>query len=386
MTSEITVVGGGLTGLIAAISVAENGGEALLLERSAKLGGRARTASAPYRTNLGPHALYSDGPLWKWLKQRSLLPRTRPPQLRSVVFHHRGKLRRGAPRPFLVALRHTFGQAPDDIGYRDWLGHRGVAKSTVDPCCKLGGFFTFDADPGRLSARFVNERYARLVRPPYPARFIVGGGWEALIERLQAHAVELGVQIRTSVRVEVLPNPPVIVAVELRDAAPLLGQSELAVPHARTVLLDVALRQRRGDPSAVTDLDHGAFVERYTAFDDGLAPDGEQLLQAHVGLADGEAPSDGVAKIEQVLDGCFKDWRARETWRAVRDSDGRSGAVELPDRPWSSRPAIDRGDGVFLAGDSVAAPGLLAEVGWRSAVDAARGAVRCRGSSPTPPA
>jgi hypothetical protein len=32
---------------------------------------------------------------------------------------------------------------------------------------------------------------------------------------------------------------------------------------------------------------------------------------------------------------------------------------------------VDRGDGVFLCGDQVAAPGHLAEVSWASALEAA---------------
>ncbi len=58
---------------------------------------------------------------------------------------------------------------------------------------------------------------------------------------------------------------------------------------------------------------------------------------------------------------------------------GRTGALDLPGRTWRDRPAIDRGDGVFLAGDMVAAPGLLGEVAFASAVEAARGAVRAAG-------
>ncbi len=52
--------------------------------------------------------------------------------------------------------------------------------------------------------------------------------------------------------------------------------------------------------------------------------------------------------------------------------DARSGALDLPGITWRDRPAIDRGDGVFLVGDMVAAPGLLAEVSFASALEASR--------------
>ncbi len=56
--------------------------------------------------------------------------------------------------------------------------------------------------------------------------------------------------------------------------------------------------------------------------------------------------------------------------------DARSGALDMPGTSWRDRPAVDRGDGVFLAGDMVAAPGLLAEVAWASAIEAGRLALR----------
>jgi hypothetical protein len=54
--------------------------------------------------------------------------------------------------------------------------------------------------------------------------------------------------------------------------------------------------------------------------------------------------------------------------------------LDPPGTTWRDRPAIDRGDGVFLAGDMVAAPGCLSEIAWASAIEASRLAVaRARG-------
>ncbi len=52
--------------------------------------------------------------------------------------------------------------------------------------------------------------------------------------------------------------------------------------------------------------------------------------------------------------------------------DARSGALDPPGSTWRDRPAVDRGDGVYLAGDMVAAPGVLAEVSWASGLEASR--------------
>src|ERR1039458_10719327 len=72
--SEITVVGGGLAGLSAASAWAEGGAKVHLLEAHDSLGGRTRSDDGPFKANLGPHALYQDGPLWQWLAERNLPP------------------------------------------------------------------------------------------------------------------------------------------------------------------------------------------------------------------------------------------------------------------------------------------------------------------------
>jgi hypothetical protein len=47
-------------------------------------------------------------------------------------------------------------------------------------------------------------------------------------------------------------------------------------------------------------------------------------------------------------------------------------AVDPPGTSWRDRPKSDLGNGVFLVGDMVAAPGLLSEVTALSATRAAR--------------
>ena len=86
----------------------------------------------------------------------------------------------------------------------------------------------------------------------------------------------------------------------------------------------------------------------------------------------GESADQAGLRLGALLDASLADWRERETWRRRQVMDARSGALDMPGKTWRDRPAVDRGDGVFLAGDMVAAPGLLAEVSWASAVEASR--------------
>ncbi|MHB1538929.1 MAG: hypothetical protein ACYCUM_10925 [Solirubrobacteraceae bacterium] len=86
----------------------------------------------------------------------------------------------------------------------------------------------------------------------------------------------------------------------------------------------------------------------------------------------GESTQEAGARLERLVDQSLVDWRERRTWHRRQVMDARSGALDLPGRSWRDRPAIDRDDGVFLAGDMVAAPGLLSEVAWASAIEASR--------------
>jgi phytoene dehydrogenase-like protein len=243
--------------------------------------------------------------------------------------------------------------------------------------------YTFHHDPGELSAAFVWPRTVRaLLNPPPVARYIIGG-WTSVVTTLAQRAHALGVTIETGHRVETLPARPVIVATELADARRLLGDDTLAWHSGHTVCLDLGLRTRRGDPFVVSDLDEAGWIERFSAPDPSLAPDGEELVQAQMPVRPGESADAAAARLERLLDLALPDRAERETWQRRLVMDGRTGALDLPGQTWHDRPAIDRGDGVFLAGDMVAKPGLLSEVAWASGVAAAESALALTGRAST---
>jgi phytoene dehydrogenase-like protein len=341
-----------------------------LFEAHDRLGGRARSTDGPYKANLGPHAVYKGGVLWNWLSERELLPPVAGPLLTGVRFHYEGAVHRTPPLSLIPpGLRLRGRLAPLDQDFRSWVTDHGDAR-TADLLSSLAGVYTFHHDPGELSAAFVWERSARLLLTPRPpARFVVGG-WSMLVDGLERHARSLGVAIVTGERVDALPEPPVIVALELRDARRLLRDDSLHWLSGNTVTLDLALRDRSGDPWIVSDLASSGWIERYTASDPSLAPAGEQLVQAQMPIRPGESADDSAIRLERLLDASFEDWRGRVTWRRRQVMDGRSGALDLPGTTWRDRPSIDRGDGVCLCGDQVAAPGCLSEVSFASAIEA----------------
>ncbi|MEE1667836.1 NAD(P)-binding protein [Streptomyces sp. WAC07094] len=378
---RITVVGGGFAGLTAAITAAEAGAKVTVYEAHHTLGGRARTDEGPYRTNEGPHALYSGGPHWTWLGQRDLIGPLAPlPPLEAarLRLHHKGVLRRTPPFAMLKLLRRTSVRAPVDVDFLTWASQE-AGEEAARAAAHYAGIAVFHHDPGSLSAAFVQERLRRTTRLPTEAHQ-PKGGWASVIDRMAARAWNLGVRMETLSRVDTLPTgTPVIVATSLDAARRLLGDDSLVWDGGRTALIDLALRTRRGDTWAVSDLDAPGWIERFTAKDRSLAPAGEQLIQGQIPIAPDESRADGVARAERLLDLAYEGWRERVVWRREAVARGRTGAVDLPGTSWRDRPAVDRGGGVYLAGDQVAAPGVLSEVSFNSALAAASLAVGRRG-------
>jgi phytoene dehydrogenase-like protein len=260
-----------------------------------------------------------------------------------------------------------------------------VGEDAARAAANFSAVALFHHDPGSLSAAFVRERLRRAASLPPEARY-PRGGWASVVDRMAARAWNLGVRMETLARVDSLdaiPNGhrgPVVVATSLDSARRLLRDDSLTWPSGRTALIDLAVRTRRGDAFAVSDLDAPGWIERgglgvsprkhSTAQDHTLAPAGEQLLQGQFPIAPHESRADGITRAERLLDLGFPGWRERVTWRREATSNGRTGAVDLPGTSWRDRPAVDRGDGVYLAGDQVAAPGLLSEVSFNSALAA----------------
>jgi phytoene dehydrogenase-like protein len=289
-----------------------------------------------------------------------------------------GVLRLAPPASLLRMVADRRRTAPVDRDFSSWAGEL-YGPAAARAAANLLGVVTYDADPGRLSAAFVWERLLRVTAPRPPAVRYVIGGWTSVIARLAARARDLGVIIETGARVDRLPDPPVIVATELAAARQLLADATLSWDSGRSVLLDVGVTARRGDAFAVVDLDEAGFLERYSSPDPSLAPPGHSLVQAQMPLRPGESKADGLQRLERLVELGIPGWRGRCTWRRDAVAAGRTGALDLPGRTWRDRPAINRGDGVFLAGDMVAAPGLLGEVSINSAIQAGRLAVYAAG-------
>lgn len=385
----VHVIGAGIAGLVAAVTAAEAGAPVVLHEASDRLGGRALGRAGWPEVNLGPHVVLTDGALVRWLAARGIRVGLRRPALRRMrlLTGATGGATGGtAGSPAAVAVRLAASmlphEAPADESFRDWAGQVfGVDSSAL--MCRLAGLYTFHQDPGSLAARFVWDRYRRVLVHPYRVR-MVAGGWAALAGALADRAAASGVRIELGDRATAatFPDGPTVVATRLTAASRLL-ERDLHWPGARTALMDVVtVPARRGWPSTIvdarTDLSTCCLIDRMTATFPGLLGDGAELFQAQLGIGQDTGRAEAAARIERALDDEAGGWRERVTWQRSLIVTGATGAVDPPGATWRDRPAIDQGDGRFLAGDAVAAPGLLSEVAVNSGVDAARRALQAR--------
>ncbi|AFA76184.1 hypothetical protein GPOL_174p01650 (plasmid) [Gordonia polyisoprenivorans VH2] len=378
MVYPITVVGGGLAGLTAAIACAESGAPVHLYEAHERVGGRGRATARPYVAHEGAHVFYADGPHYRWLKRRGFVSGLGWPSPLDMVtllhFRAEGRVRALPPFPVLRAQTRKWLTAPTDVDFHSWASQRWGDEAARQIANAIA-VVTYDADTGRLSAAFVWELFQRVLGPNVPAIRWVRGGWQTVIDRMATRATELGVKIHTGTRVDTLPTGgPVIVATELAAAGQLLGDSTLSWTSGHTALFDVAVPRDRHDANLIFDLDEGGFHESYSMQDDSVAPHKEALYQLQMPIRDGETHASAHQRLAIFAEQALPNWAERSTWHRTSIAKGRTGALDLPGQTWHDRPAINRGDGVYLIGDMVAAPGMRGEISINSAVIAATAA------------
>ncbi len=274
-TNRITIVGGGLAGLTAAITCAEGGARVSLLEARSALGGRARSSDGPYKANVGPHAFYKDGPLWQWMAERKLLPHHVGPPLAGFRLRWQGEIRRTPPLASIPAVLRLRGREAPDRPRLPHAGRPSTPTSAPRRCSRRAPACTpSTTTPARCRPRSSGRGRSGRCSPHRPQLATRSAAGARSCAPWRIAPAELGVRIETGCGVGELPETPTIVATELGEARELLGDDSLRWTSGHTVCLDLGLRHRRGDPFVVSDLDEAGWIERFTAPDPSLAPGG----------------------------------------------------------------------------------------------------------------
>jgi len=390
------VVGGGPAGLVAAGRLAEGGVATTLLEAGAGLGGRAASERrAGFDLNQGPHALYVGGPAMRELRAMEIdLPRWNPTSPRSV-FLRGGKPTRlpggglALPRWLLSVGRSR----PEDLGelsVAEWLRRTLRSEGARAAAAALVRVTTFVDDHDALSA---DVAATQLKIGMLPGVRYLKGGWQSLVDALADRAQRSGAALRTRAAVRALHRGPGGWEVTLDEET--LRADILVVaaggPDAFAKLLEDRSPARLGPAAELSVLDLGLESLPREGRRFALGIDVPTYLSRHsppdhrggVLLSLASYARQPREQLEAMADTVQPGWRERTTLQRFLPRMVAVSSIPSPvDGGLAGRPAIERGEGLYLAGDWLGPEGWLSDAAISSGAAAAAAALRSPVAAP----
>ncbi|HKH64764.1 MAG TPA: FAD-dependent oxidoreductase [Solirubrobacterales bacterium] len=389
-SKKAIVIGGGPAGLVAASRLAEGGLETTVLEAASHFGGRAASEQrAGFFLNQGPHALYAGGPAMRELQTMGIELERWNPASPNSAFVRGGKARRslGGMLGLMRLLRPLLRDDPEDlrsISASEWLGRNLPSEKARAAAAALVRVTTFVADQESLSAEVAATQ---LKLGFLPGVRYLEGGWQQLVDALAAHAEQAGATLRSRAAVrllhqegggwtvaldeETLPADVLVVAAGGPEAvAKLLGAKAPAAPGpaAELSVLDLGLRSlpRRTRRFAL-GIDAPTYLSRHSPPNHR---EGVLLSLASYAREPREA-------LEAMADTVQPGWRDRLTFDRFLPRMVAVSAIASPaSGGLGGRPAVDRGEALYLAGDWVGPEGWLVDAAISSGAAAAAAALR----------
>ncbi|MCB0968264.1 MAG: FAD-dependent oxidoreductase, partial [Ilumatobacter sp.] len=202
------MIGGGLAGLVAAVTAARQGGTVVLLD-SRGFGGRGRSAERDgFTLNEGGHALYRGGGGWSVLESLGVHPQGVTPDASNYCVLWHGQV---APLPTtakgimttrLLGVRSKMKLAgwfndmagtaakAGDVSLDEWMAAEGARDDLRTYLTAMSRLVTYAARPGDMPAVAVLGQFALDGGVAY-----LHGGWQSIVDDLAARAVEAGVEL-----------------------------------------------------------------------------------------------------------------------------------------------------------------------------------------------
>jgi phytoene dehydrogenase-like protein len=412
LSTNVIVVGGGISGLAASIYLARGGRTVTLFEREQHLGGRATTQlHSGFRFNLGPHRLLRRGAASRIFRELGVplrggrprsggtallegtphrLPVSLIPLMLTGLLSPSAKfeaaslmfrIRKIDPAPFAGM---TIGQ---------WLDSNvsdAQLRRTFEALLRAA---TYSSDPNQSAAPALQQ--LKLANQGF---LYIDEGWQKIVDSLHSHAVSAGVNFVTSSNVlrvvhddrvralelgglqneekgTQLASDTIVLAVDPVSASRLAGDSPMTQPWrdlrpVTAACLAVALSQLpdRKRP-IVVDIDRPFYLGVHSSFAQ-LTPHGGALMYALKFGGDGGAEQE----LEGFLDEVQRGWRDLVVTRRFLSAPVVSNALSTPKTPRPSPTTPVRG--LYIAGDWVEADGLLADAALSSAKAAAEAILR----------
>ncbi|MFP5265523.1 MAG: phytoene desaturase family protein [Blastocatellia bacterium] len=418
--SDAVVVGGGVSGLAAAVFLARGGKSVRLFEQSHAAGGRARTRQqGGFYLNIGPHALYRGGRGIEILRELGVELRGRVPSV-SGAFAVKGGVKHTFPAGMVSLLTTSLfglpakletarllgsiakldGAAAMGMSLREWVDSHISHADVREFLLAVFRVSTYTNAPERMSAGAAIEQLKLAFTKSV---LYLDGGWQTIVDGLMRKAEQAGVSVEAGAKVEVVLRDAagaargvrladgrefgsrnVVIASSPAVAARLVEhgrQTSLArwADEAVTVkaaCLDVAL-DYLPKPKATFALgvDRPLYLSVHSAAA-RLAPEGGAMIHVAKYLPPDhdDAPEAVERELEGLLDLVQPGWRAavaqrrflpdlvvmNDTATALRDgTKGRPG------------PRVSDVPGLFVSGDWVGGEGLLVDASLASAKQAA---------------
>jgi phytoene dehydrogenase-like protein len=420
--TDAIVLGGGLAGLAAATYLARSGRSVVVLEKSAKIGGRGRTRQeAGFHFNVGPHALYAGGAACRVLRDLGVQFNGRPPDAGSAMLATGGDLH---PLPagfvslfqsrllslsakletarLLARLPRIDAATVDGMSVAEWL-ERNVSQHGVAELLRtLFRLSTYSNEPERTSAGAALRQLQLAV-----AKGVVylDQGWQSLVDSLAERAREAGVRIETRAEAVDVERDSAVRGVRLADGTswpaeavlstlppdavaclPALAGTEIAraasarVP-IRLASLDLGLRHLpRPDARIALGFGRPLYFSVHSAVA-RLAPKGAALIHAayYLGAEPAREPAAIEAELVALVDQVQPGWRDSVVVRrflpdlTVAHALPMASERGLRGRP---QPVVPELPGFFVAGDWVGPEGQLLDASLASAQAAAEAMLR----------
>lgn len=362
MNGTAVVVGGGLAGLTAAARLAHQGLRVTLLEKAAKLGGRAITIPMQgFNFNFGAHAIYG--------RDRSALRRLEAEVGLRVAWHdadlHRARYDLGGePEPQLTPMPANLGglygtkilglggkvrfaydivktvtaleRGEDGVPIGEYLHKESPEVREMLLTVASSNFFS--DEPERIPSPLFFEYYKRLFTTGKPVAYI-SGGWQSIVEGLEQIIRNHGGQIVTKAFVKGVDlHGGRVTRIHTRDASHPADHVVFCIPPSelktlfastaleglfdeyaaqqpdRVVVYDIALKTRIEAPNTyIYHRPSRVFVTDISHYDPTCVPEGAQLLQGIAYLNETERLENRIdaelAAIEAVYDRHFAGWR-----------------------------------------------------------------------------
>jgi phytoene dehydrogenase-like protein len=391
---KAVVVGGGPAGLIAAGRLAEGGLETVLLEASSHLGGRAASeVRVGFVLNQGPHALYVGGPAMRELRALGIELDWWQPASAASVFPRRGKPRRtlggtGQLGRWFLGLQRTEPEELAGISAAEWLRQSLRSERARASAAALIRVTTFVADQESLSA---DVAATQLKIGLYPGVRYLRGGWQSLVDALADKAEAHGAALRTRAAVRRLERWPKGWELSLDGETQRADVVVLAAggPDAVEKLLGEETPPAPGPAAELSVLDLGLSSLPRRSMRFALGIDKPTYLSRHsppehrggVLLSLASYAREPREALEELADSVQPGWRERIVLERFLPRMVAVSATPTPNGGGlAGRPAVDRGNGLYLAGDWAGPEGWLVDSALASGAAAAAAALR----SPTP--